>query len=121
MINEGDPFAPTSFMAKIIRPTYPLNFSIGLLLLIFMLSAFISFEIFDTTWHAIMEGEGPMLGMALFGIAVVIMALILWEEFLFPVRIKPLEDEITFRNHFTKLKTQGLIYSVIPVIFVFIY
>jgi hypothetical protein len=68
-----------------------------------------------------MEGEGPMLGMALFGIAVVIMALILWEEFLFPLRIKPLEDEIIFRNHFAKLKSQVLIYCLIPVIFVFIY
>jgi hypothetical protein len=108
-------------MAKIIRPTYPLNFSIGLLLLIFLLSAFISFEIFDTTWHAVVGGEGPMLGMALAATAVVIMALILWEEFLFPVRIKPVEDEIIFRNHFTKLKTQMLIYCMIPAIVVFIY
>jgi hypothetical protein len=108
-------------MAKIIRPTYPLNFSIGLLILIFLLAAFISFEIFNTTWHAVMEGEGPMLGMALFGVAVVIMALILWEEFLFPVRIKPVEDQIIFRNHFTKLKTQVMIYCAIPAIVIFIY
>jgi len=108
-------------MVKVIRPAYPLEFSIGLLLLIFFLSAFISFEIFDTTWHAIIEGNGPMLGMTLSGIAVVIMALILWEEFLFPVRIKPIEEEIIFRNHFTKLKTQVLIYCLIPAIVVFLY
>lgn len=108
-------------MAKIIRPTYPLNFSIGLLLLIFMLSTFISFEIFDTTWHAIMAGDGPIFGMGLSGIAIVIMALILWEEFLFPVRIKTVEDEIIFRNHFTKLRTQVLIYCAIPAIVVYLY
>lgn len=108
-------------MAKIIRPTYPLEFSIGLLLLIFVLSAFISFEIFNTSWHAIMDGDGPILGMALSGTAVVIMALILWEEFLFPVRLKPIADEIIFRNHFTKLKTQILIYCAIPAIVIFIY
>lgn len=108
-------------MAKIIRPTYPLNFSIGLLLLILLLSTFVSFEIFNTTWHAVMEGGGPLLGMILSGVAVVIMTLILWEEFLFPIRIKPIEDEIIFRNHFTKLKTQVLIYCAIPAIVVFIY
>lgn len=108
-------------MAKIIRPTYPLNFSIGLLLLVFLMSALISFEIFDTKWRAIMDGEGPVVGMILCGVAAVIMALILWEEFLFPVRIKPVEDEIIFRNHFTKLKTQILIYCAIPAIVVFIY
>jgi hypothetical protein len=108
-------------MAKIIRPTYPLEFSIGLLFLIFCLSAFISFEIFNASWRVIMEGEGPIAGMVLSGIAMVIMALILWEEFLFPVRIKPVEEQIIFRNHFTKLKTQVLIYCAIPLIVVFIY
>ena len=49
------------------------------------------------------------------------MALILWEEFLFPVRIKPVEDQIIFRNHFTKLKTEILIYCIIPVIVAYIY
>jgi hypothetical protein len=108
-------------MAKIIRPTYPLEFSIGLLLLIFIMSAFVSFEIFNATWRLVMEGQGPVFGMALSGIAVVIMALILWEEFLFPVRIKPVEKEIVFRNHFTKLKTQVFIYCLIPAIVIFVY
>jgi hypothetical protein len=108
-------------MAKTIRPTYPKEFSIGLLLIIFVLSSFLSFEIFDVSWHEIMDGGAPLLGMILAGAAVVIMALILWEEFLFPVRIKPVEDEVLFRNHFTKLKTQVLIYCVIPVIVVFIF
>lgn len=108
-------------MAKIIRPTYPLEFSIGLLLLIFFLSAFLSFEIFAVTWHEITEGGSPLLGMILAGVVVVIVALILWEEFLFPVRIKPTEDRIIFRNHFTKLKTQVLIYCAVPLIIIFLY
>ncbi|HYG04186.1 MAG TPA: heavy metal transporter [Chryseosolibacter sp.] len=108
-------------MARIIRPTYPVEFSIGFLLLIFLLSAFVSFEIFDARWQSIMEGEGPIVGMVLSGVAIVIMALILWEEFLFPVRIKPTEHEVVFRNHFTKLKTQIVIYCMIPAIVVFIY
>jgi hypothetical protein len=68
-----------------------------------------------------MEGGSPIVGMVLAGIAVVIMALILWEEFLFPVRIKPSDDKIIFRNHFTKLKTQVLIYCAIPAIAGFIF
>jgi hypothetical protein len=108
-------------MAKTIRPTYPREFSIGLLLLIFVLSSFLSFEIFNVSWHRVMEGGSPLFGMFLAGIAVVITALILWEEFLFPVRIKPVDDQVLFRNHFTKLKTQVLIYCLIPVIACFIF
>jgi hypothetical protein len=108
-------------MAKIVRPTYPKEFSIGMLLLIFVLSSFLSFEIFAVKWQQVLDGGSPMLGMLLAGLAVVIMSLILWEEFLFPVRIKPVEDEIVFRNHFTKLKTQVLIYCAIPAIVVFVY
>jgi hypothetical protein len=108
-------------MAKIVRPTYPKEFSIGMLLLIFVLSSFLSFEIFTVKWQQVLDGGSPMLGMLLAGLAVVIMSLILWEEFLFPVRIKPMADEIVFRNHFTKLKTQVLIYCAIPVIVVFVY
>jgi len=68
-----------------------------------------------------MEGSSLIFGMLLSGVAVVFMALILWEEFLFPVRLKPTDEEIIFRNHFTKLKTQVLIYCAIPVIVGFIY
>jgi hypothetical protein len=108
-------------MAKVIRPTYPKEFSIGMLLLIFVLASFLSFEIFAVSWHEIVEGSGPFFGMLLAGLAVVIMALILWEEFLFPVRIKPIENEIVFRNHFTKLKTQLMIYCAIPLIVIFLF
>jgi hypothetical protein len=108
-------------MAKIIRPAYPLEFSIGMLLLIFVLSSFLSFEIFDVKWRQVLEGGSPLLGMILAGMAVVIMAMILWEEFLFPVRLKPMQSEIVFRNHFTKLKTQAAIYCAIPVIVVFVF
>ncbi len=108
-------------MAKIIRSTYPKEFSIGLLLLIFALSSFLSAQIFRVTWHQVLEGSDVIYGMLLVGIAVVIVALILWEEFLFPVHIKPAEDQVVFRNHRTKLKVQVIIYFAIPVIFGLIY
>lgn len=108
-------------MAKVIRPAYPREFSVGLLILIFALSSFLSIEIFDVTWRELKEGHHAIYGAFLCGFGVVIMALILWEEFLFPVRIKPSEDVIVFRNHFTKLKTELLIYLIIPVIGVYIF
>lgn len=108
-------------MAKIIRPAYPLEFTIGLLLLIFVLASFICIEIFVVQWHEVLNGATPVTGMMLAGLAVVIMSLILWEEFLFPIRIKPSNDRIIFRNHFTKLKTQVLIYCAIPVIVAILY
>ncbi|GAL85387.1 heavy metal membrane efflux protein [Sporocytophaga myxococcoides] len=60
-------------------------------------------------------------GMILVGIAVIIMVLIIWEEFLFPIKIKEVNSKIVFRNRRNKLKTQLFIYLFIPAIFGFIY
>jgi hypothetical protein len=68
-----------------------------------------------------MDGTNVYLGMFLISSAVIIMVLILWEEFLFPIRIKPSDDGMVFHNHRTKLKTQLLIYLLIPAIFAFVY
>ncbi len=105
-------------MAKIIRPRYSLEFSIGLLLLIFSLSLFLAHPIFPERGN---EDKHVYLGIALMGIAVIIMLLVLWEEFLFPIKVKPDADGFVFRNHRNKLKTQLLIYCTIPVILGFIY
>ncbi len=74
-------------MAKVIRHTYPKEFSIGMLMLIFVLSSFLSSQIFNVSWRVFMSISHVTAGMALVGGAVVIMVLILWEEFLiFPVQ-----------------------------------
>lgn len=110
-------------MAKTIRPTYPVEFSVGLLLLIFVLSFFLSSQLFDVGWRELIEGtnKSAYVGMFLISSAVIIMVLILWEEFLFPIKIKPGKDGVVFRNHRTKLKTQLLTYCIIPAIFAFVY
>lgn len=108
-------------MAKIIRSTYPVEFSVGLLILIFVLSFFLSSQIFYVRWRELMEGTNVYLGMFLVSAAVIIMVLILWEEFLFPIHIRPGHDGVVFHNHRTKLITQLFLYLVIPGIFVFIY
>jgi hypothetical protein len=106
-------------MGKIIRPRYPVEFSVGLLLLIFGLSLFFSHEIFRIP--GVHPDERMYVGMFLVSSSIIVMLLVLWEEFLFPVRIKPIEKGLVFRNHRNKLKTQALIYVIIPVVFVFIY
>jgi len=106
-------------MGKIIRPRYPIEFSIGLLLLIFVLSLFFSYEIFQIS--GVHPNERMYFGMVIVSTAIIIMLLVLWEEFLFPIHVKPIEGGLVFRNHRKKLKTQGLIYSSIPLIFTFVY
>ena len=108
-------------MSKIIRPTYPAGFSFGLLLLIFVIIYFLSHQIFDVRIHDLDENKNVYFGMFLAAMAVIIMILIVWEEFLFPVRIKVVDGGIMFRNHRTKLVAQLLIYLTIPAIFTFIY
>jgi hypothetical protein len=108
-------------MAKIIRQRYSIEFSIGILLLIFALSLFLSSQIFEIRRPQLNEGKNIYLGMFLVSSAVIVMLLVLWEEFLFPIKIKPEEKGFIFRNHRNKLKTQLLIYCTIPIIFVFVY
>jgi hypothetical protein len=107
-------------MRKLIRPTYPKEFSIGLLLLIFIFSTFLSHQIFDVPFLEL-SNSNVYPGMILVGIAVIILVLIIWEEFLFPIKIKEVDNKIVFRNRRNKLKTQILIYLFIPAIFGFIY
>ena len=108
-------------MAKIIRPRYSRELSIGLLLLIFALSFFLSGGVFENTSHNVNEPTGLYLGMFLLSTVVILTILILWEELLFPVRIKPEQGGMVFRNHRTKLVQQVLIYCVIPVILGIVY
>ena len=108
-------------MKKTIRPTYPASFSIALLLLIFLISAFLSSQIFDTPFNDLNENKEVYFGMFLAGVAVIIMIVIIWEEFMFPVKVKFVKEGIEFRNHRSKLIAQLVIYLSIPSIFAFIY
>jgi hypothetical protein len=108
-------------MAKIIRSTYPKEISIGLLLLVLVITAFLSLRIFDGPAARLNEGKNIYLGAAMVGSAVVIMMLVLWEEFLFPIRVKLDGDVVVFQNHRSKLKKQALIFCPIPLIFIAVY
>jgi hypothetical protein len=112
---------PHQIMAKIIRKAYPAEYSIGLLLLIYASSCFLSFQIFKAQGHHLNEGKNIYPGVLLVSSAVIIMLLVIWEELLFPVSVKIEDGGLVFRNHRTKLKKQLLIYAFIPAIFVFIY
>jgi len=106
-------------MGKTIRHTYPAKFSIGFLILIFIISSFLSQQIFDLPFKD--TNLKILLGMILAGLAVIIMILIVWEEFMFPIKVKEMNGGFLFKNHRNKLKTQLLIYCTIPAIFIFIY
>jgi hypothetical protein len=110
-------------MKKTIRSTYPVELSVGLLILIFFLSFILSSSLFDVPWRELMEGRDTHagFGMLLISSAVLVMVLILWEEFLFPLKVKHQDGGVVFRNHRNKLNSQLLIYCLIPAIFVFVY
>ena len=109
-------------MSKTIRKTYPLDFSIGVLVIIFGLVFFLSGQLFDSRQPEVESLlQSNYVGQFLVSVATMVMILILWEEVLFPVKVKPVEDGLLFRNHETKLKVQALIYLIIPVIIVYVY
>ena len=106
-------------MSKIIRPKYPIEFSVGVMLLIGTIAGFLSPQIFDR--HGANKDADIYPGMILVSIAVITMVLIIWEEILFPIKLKEVGGSMFFGNHKTKLKTQALIYCIIPAIFGFVY
>lgn len=108
-------------MAKLIRKTYPKEVSIGLLMLVFGVTAFLSHQIFEGRAAQLNEGRNTYLGAVMVASAVVIMMLVLWEEFLFPVHMKQEGEAVIFRNHRSKLKKQILIFCLIPLIFIAVY
>jgi hypothetical protein len=108
-------------MQKLIRPTYPTEFSMGLLLLVFIISFLLSHQIFEVPFSGLGQNQHVYFGMLLVAIAVIIMLLIICEEILFPIKIREVKGGVIFKNHRRKLKTQLLIYCIIPAIFCFIY
>jgi hypothetical protein len=108
-------------MGKIIRATYPAEFSIGILALVFIIACLLSHQIFNVPFHDLDRNKNIYFGMLLVGAAVIIMLLIIWEEILFPIKVIEVNGGMIFRNHRTKLITQLLIYCSIPAIFGFIY
>jgi hypothetical protein len=108
-------------MGKVIRPRYSVEFSIGVLLLVFVLSFILAYQIFEIPKPELNDGKNIHAGVALISSAVIIMLLVLWEEFLFPVKVKSDEGGFIFRNHRNKLKTQLFIYCTIPIIFGMVY
>lgn len=108
-------------MTKIIRPTYQKDVSLGILAIIFILTFFLSGQLFEKNQSGLDGAENIYVGEALASLSVVIMVIILWEELLFSVKIKPEDDGLVFRNHQTKLWIQALIYLSIPAIVVYLY
>ncbi len=108
-------------MAKTIRHKLSAEYSIGILILIFVLTFFLSGRLFES--HLLTSGSraNSYLGMFLVSLAVIIMILILWEELLFPVKVVENLNEVIFRNHRNKLKIQVLLYLTIPAIIGFLY
>jgi hypothetical protein len=109
-------------MAKIVRHSYPRELSIGLLLLVFVVTFFLSGGIFEKNQHNLNGSISIYFGEFLVSGSAVILTIILWEEVLFPVKVKPAEGNgAIFRTHRTKLLIQTLIYLTIPCIVVYIY
>lgn len=108
-------------LGKTIRSTYPKEISIGVLILVFFIAYALSHQIFTVPFTALKQNTEVYFGMFLVSMAVIIMVLILWEEILFPIKLKEIEGGVLFRNHRQKIQVQALIYLCIPAIFAFIY
>ena len=108
-------------MTKTIRKTYPRDFSIGVLIIIFTCVFFLAGQLFEKHQPNLSDYLNMYVAYFLVSLAVLVMILILWEEILFPVTIKPEGDGLIFRNHRTKLKIQALFFLSIPAIIVFLF
>ena len=108
-------------MRKLVRRSFPIEITAGILLIVFILATLLASQLFDVPWLDLSTGIDLYIGMLLVAFAVVMVVIIIWEELLFHVNILQVEGGEVFRNHKNKLLTQVLIYLIIPAIFVFIY
>lgn len=106
---------------KVVRKTYRRDVSFGIMIIIFGVVFFLADQLFEKKQPHLDGFIDLNFGKSLVSVAVIVMALIMWEEILFHVHIKPVGDGLIFRNHGTKLKFQGVIYLIIPAIIVFLY
>ncbi|MCB0487492.1 MAG: heavy metal transporter [Cyclobacteriaceae bacterium] len=106
---------------KVVRRTYRRDVSFGLMVIVFAVVFFLAGQLFEKHQPNVNELMDVNLAKGLVSLAVIVMVLIVWEEILFHVHIKPVDDGLLFRNHGTKLKVQAMFYLIIPVIIVFVY
>ncbi len=108
-------------MANVIRKTYPAGFSTGVLILLYGLAFFLSQQIFEVSYTELKENQHFYFGMFLAATAFIIMVLILWEEILFPIKVKEVNGGMIFHNHRNKIQTQLFIHCAKPAIFNYLY
>lgn len=106
---------------KVVRSSYPAESNILLLSYVFFIACFFSYQMLGVTFHDLLHWNTAYFGIVLMGVAATVMVLIVWEEMVFPIRATKIKGGWEFRNHRTKLKTQILLYSIIPVIVCFVY
>jgi hypothetical protein len=108
-------------MAKVIRKNYPRDVSFGILAIVFVVTFFLSGQLFEKQSFESQLLIEKYLAEFLVSSAVTLMVLIIWEELLFPVKVIHEKDGELFRNHKSKLILQLIMYLAIPVIVVFLY
>jgi len=106
---------------KTVRSSHPAESNILLLSYVFFIACFFSYQMLGVTFHDLLHWHNAYIGIFLMGVAATVMVLIVWEEMVFPVKAIPLKGGWVFKNHRTKLKTQILLYSIIPAIICFVY
>ncbi|MEQ8239108.1 MAG: heavy metal transporter [Cyclobacteriaceae bacterium] len=102
-------------MKKLIKSKLPTEYGIGILMLLFGLTFFLSGRLFEHSLSNQSNASNNYFGMFLASLVVIAVVLILWEEVLFPIKITHTKEEVVFRNHRSKLKIQVLLYLIIPV------
>lgn len=105
---------------KKIRAKYPVEISTGILLLVFIIATLLSRMIFKISHHNDNE-VFIYIGMGLIGLASTVMTVIMWEELFFQVNVNIEQEGVIFRNHKNKLKIQLILYTIIPIIFTYIF
>jgi hypothetical protein len=108
-------------MNKTIRPTLHKNISIGIIFIISAIVFFLSGQLFAMKQPELGEFLNVYFAYSLATCVVLLMILILWEEILFPIKVRPVTGGHIFRNHRTKLQIQVVMYLFIPALIVFLY
>ena len=108
-------------MKKLLYPVQRLELDILAICLIFLIALFFSNPVFDLSYKEPNHRLTAYTGMFLVGMAAVLLTLIVWENLLFYLRLRFVEDGVKVCNPTRKNVIQGLLYAGMLLLFLVIY
>jgi multisubunit Na+/H+ antiporter MnhB subunit len=108
-------------MKKPLQPAKSIELDVFIISLVFLIVFFFSSQIFEVSFNDPGQRNIACTGMLIIATAAILLTLIVWENLLFSLQIKSVEDGVKVGNHNKKNVFQAFFYLAILVLFLFVF